>query len=144
MCKHEALYSCKALFLLLLFLAVTEMPFRAPDAYDCVFVLSESEFHFTGLSLRPPSPYFRIPVWGPDVETLSLLPAKQKKRFLPTFHSLGSISHVKSGLMAFSSSLPFIAAFLELDYMKPTNLPLFPTSLSMLTYYYPNSRVIFL
>ena len=80
MCKHEALYSCKALFLLLLFLAVTEMPFRAPDAYDCVFVLSESEFHFTGLSLRPPSPYFRIPVWGPDVETLSLLPAKKKKK----------------------------------------------------------------
>lgn len=61
MCKYAALYSCKALFLLLLFLAVTEMPFRTPDAYDCVFVLSESEFHFTGLSFETPKPLFQGP-----------------------------------------------------------------------------------
>ena len=72
--------------------------------------------------------YFRVPVWGPDFKTLGLLPAN--KEFLPTVHSLGWISHIKSGLMALSLSFPLIAAFLELAYMKPTNLPLCPASLS--------------
>ena len=46
--------------------------------------------------------------------------------------------------MVLSLSLPLIAAFLELDYMKPTNLPLCSASLNMQTYYYTNSRVMFL
>lgn len=35
---------------------------------------------------RPRSPYFRVPVWGPDFETLGLLPAKTNNSFPPSIH----------------------------------------------------------